>query len=673
MKKSLLLLLTMLAYATTWAQTTVQAPAQTTTNTSYRAPKGNVASMRVAYFLSANEISAAGISPNSLLSSIGFSYSIAPTAIATGNLKIYLQNVADISTDKLNSSTWTTIINGMTLVKDENVTMPTTATVDYTLQNNFRWTGGGLYLAFEFVNDVATPDANATGTLNVNGTTYLKIAPSTNYITLRYGVDVASKTPPTSLGSTTTGSRPVTRIAYTAAPANDLAVNMVYALGQKPIGVHGTEKITAIIENAGSATASNKNVTLTVSGSNSFTNTKQVTLNAAATTIVTFDDYVATNIGTNTVTVTVEADNNTTNDSKAVGQLTNDGIISYVNSGTIGTGTYGATNAGGVYDGMVLNKHKITGTSKVSAVNITIASSATLDGDDVVAYAVILGADGLTTLGRSDDYTILSADKGEKKTFLLQTPVSLTDQEFYVGLAYSKTGATANIYPVKLFAESPVRPGVLFRRTGGLTDNITLTSSTSGILYVEAVLETSSTLPVTIGSFTAKLNGNKVNLNWAVGTENNVNRYEVERSVNGADFVKVATVTANGSANYAAVDASPALGVNYYRLTGVDNDGTISAYKDLQIVKVASLAAKTVSVYPNPVMGNTVNISLSGYAKGAYTYKLTDVVGKTLQQGSFVNGSSANSIVVKGTLAKGIYFINATNGQETVQVKIVKQ
>ena len=666
MKKSLLLFLTMLVSAAVWAQTTVQAPAKTSTNTSYRAPKGNVASMRVAYFLTAAEISAAGISTNALLSSIGFSYDVAPTAIATGTLKIYLQNVVDISTDKFSSSTWTTIINGMTLVKDENVTMPTTATVDYTLQNNFKWTGGGLYLAFEFVNDASTPDANATGTINVNTTTYLKTAPSTNYTILRYSTSTTS-TPPTSLGTTTTGSRPVTRITYTAAPANDLAVNMVYALGQKPIGVHGTEKITAIIENAGSATATNKNVTVTVSGSNSFTNTKKVTLAPSATTTVTFDDFVATNIGSNTVTVTVEADDNATNDSKAATQFTNDGILSYTNSSMTNT-----TNYGGSTDQMLLNKHHITGTTKISAVSFNISTSSNLNNEDVVMYAVILNADGTAELGRSDNYTILQADKGTKKTLLLQTPVSVADQDVYVGMAYYSSAAVpVAAHPIVSFNEDPLRPDVSLKITDPNATRVF--AAASRLLFIETVLETSSTLPVNISSFTAKLNNNKVNLNWSVGTETNVNRYEVERSVNGIDFVKVATILANGSANYATIDASPALDVNYYRLKGVDNDGTISTYKDLQTIKIASLAAKKVSVYPNPVVGNTVNISLLGYAKGTYTYKLTDAAGKTLQQGSFVNSGSANSILFNGALAKGIYFINAINGQETVQIKIVKQ
>lgn len=185
---------------------------------------------------------------------------------------------------------------------------------------------------------------------------------------------------------------------------------------------------------------------------------------------------------------------------------------------------------------------------------------------------------------------------------------------------------------------------------------------------------TATLLPVNIAAFTAKLNNNKVALNWAVGSENNVNRYEVERSSNGIDFVKVATVLANGSSNYTAVDASPSLGINYYRLRGVDNDGTISSFNELRTVKVTSLEAKEAIIYPNPLVGNTINVNLAGYAAGTYQYKLADVSGKVVQQGSFVNtGASSNIIVLSGTLAKGVYLLQVINGADAVQARLVKQ
>lgn len=179
------------------------------------------------------------------------------------------------------------------------------------------------------------------------------------------------------------------------------------------------------------------------------------------------------------------------------------------------------------------------------------------------------------------------------------------------------------------------------------------------------------TLPVTISSFTAKLNNNKVQFNWAVGTETNVNRYEVERlQVNGA-YVKVATVSAIGSSSYAATDNQPLLGTNYYRLKAVDNDGAVGYFADIRDVKVTTLGDKSVSIYPNPVTGTEINIALTNYPAGQYSYKIVSVAGNVVQQGQLANNGS-NKIVLSATLAKGIYILHVANGEERVQTKLIK-
>lgn len=204
-------------------------------------------------------------------------------------------------------------------------------------------------------------------------------------------------------------------------------------------------------------------------------------------------------------------------------------------------------------------------------------------------------------------------------------------------------------------------------------DRPTATPFTIGAYEYDATLDDSG-LPVTINSFTAVLNDRKTQLKWYVEAEANVNRYEVERSLNGVDFVKVATVLANGSLNYAAVDANPALGINYYRLQGVDNDGTISPFNEWRTVKVTSLNAKELTIYPNPLTGNAFNIRILGYSMGAYQYKLVDIYGKVLQRGSLVgNGAESNTIVLSGALTKGVYLLQVTNGIDIVQAKLIKQ
>ncbi|MNK17587.1 hypothetical protein D3C87_357790 [compost metagenome] len=179
-------------------------------------------------------------------------------------------------------------------------------------------------------------------------------------------------------------------------------------------------------------------------------------------------------------------------------------------------------------------------------------------------------------------------------------------------------------------------------------------------------------LPVTFKDFTAKLNGNKVSLNWNVVGEIDILRYEVERMSNGTDFVKVATVGAGQLNSYSATDANPQLGSNYYRLSAINSDGTSSYFTEIKEVKVASLSESTVVVYPNPLVGNTINIAMAAYSNGIYTYKLSDITGRLLQKGSFEHRGSSNTLNLKAAISKGIYVLQISNGREQFQVKLIK-
>ncbi|WP_293298705.1 T9SS type A sorting domain-containing protein, partial [Pedobacter sp. UBA4863] len=200
------------------------------------------------------------------------------------------------------------------------------------------------------------------------------------------------------------------------------------------------------------------------------------------------------------------------------------------------------------------------------------------------------------------------------------------------------------------------------RLVNGGTDNVDL-----------GAIEWSTVLPVKIVSFAANLANKRTQLKWSVGTEDNVNRYEIERSQNGTDFIKVAAVQANGSSSYTATDANPQLGVNYYRLKTVDNDGTYSIYGAIQSVKVNTLNTESVKVYPNPVKDGKVNISLIGYPTGTYGYKLVSTAGLVVQQGQLNYDGNFGTINLPSSLGAGVYVIQLSLGDKIIQAKLIKQ
>ena len=180
-----------------------------------------------------------------------------------------------------------------------------------------------------------------------------------------------------------------------------------------------------------------------------------------------------------------------------------------------------------------------------------------------------------------------------------------------------------------------------------------------------------SPLPVKLISFTAEAVQSGVSLKWKVGTEDNVNAYDVLRKVGTSDFVKIGSVKARGIANYGFTDPSPIAGVNYYRLKVVDNDGAFKL-EDPKAVNF-DFNAQEIVVYPNPIQGNQINISLKKYSAGKYNYTLNNAAGSTVQKGSFnYDGASAATIKVAETLGAGVYILQVNKGSESFQVKLVK-
>ena len=185
--------------------------------------------------------------------------------------------------------------------------------------------------------------------------------------------------------------------------------------------------------------------------------------------------------------------------------------------------------------------------------------------------------------------------------------------------------------------------------------------------------EYQGTLPVTIGSFTAAFVNGRTQLKWSVGTEVNVNRYEIERSHNGIDFQRITQASANQSSAYTAVDASPLIGVNYYRLKTIDQNGTYSYFGEIRDVKVLGLKANLISVYPNPVRGSEVSLSLSGFESGVFDYKLVSVSGANVQNGQLTFSGSSAKITLSASVSPGMYVLYLTNGTQTIVAKLMKQ
>ena len=293
-------------------------------------------------------------------------------------------------------------------------------------------------------------------------------------------------------------------------------------------------------------------------------------------------------------------------------------------------------------------KNNVFSNSYLNGVSYTPTPGA---GGTLVSSANIIVYDGAST---KTDQTFKYGDAGK--------PASPTD--FF----HDVVGGVLLVNPTyysEVFEKAELGTGVT---TDIMARSRSLTKPTSGAYENNATV-----LPVTIRSFTATLNNNKVVLKWEVGTESNVNGYEIERSEKDGVFAKVAAVSASGANSYSAVDNSPLAGDNYYRLKTVDNDGTSSYYGEIRVVKMATLTASSFAIYPNPIVNDEINVALKNYTNGAYSYQVVDMAGRLLQQGKFNHdGAAKHTISLNGAVGKGAYILYLTNGKEVMQTKFIK-
>jgi trimeric autotransporter adhesin len=177
-----------------------------------------------------------------------------------------------------------------------------------------------------------------------------------------------------------------------------------------------------------------------------------------------------------------------------------------------------------------------------------------------------------------------------------------------------------------------------------------------------------SPLPVTLVSFTAKVKGSQVALNWTTASELNNKHFEVQRSRDGRAFetilVREGQGTTLAASTYAEFDKKPLNGVSYYRLKQVDIDGSSSFSST---VTVNFLNSGDVTMYPNPVE-DLLTIDMGGSAAGV-TAVITDMTGRVISTQRVGTDSKLNLT----SLQPGTYMVTVGSGEAKVTRRITKK
>lgn len=177
-----------------------------------------------------------------------------------------------------------------------------------------------------------------------------------------------------------------------------------------------------------------------------------------------------------------------------------------------------------------------------------------------------------------------------------------------------------------------------------------------------------STLPVKFIGFTATRKNNDVLVQWSTSEEVNASIFEVERSINGAEWSTIAYVAAIGNSssvnNYSFTDKSVFAKLVCYRIKEIDADGktTITPVQTVKMdghtasgIKIASVQKKVLLQFPSPVKSNVI-------------IRFVSMNGQVIDQQTINN--PVGQVVLESKLT-GNYIISLSNGHEINTAKQV--
>lgn len=168
-------------------------------------------------------------------------------------------------------------------------------------------------------------------------------------------------------------------------------------------------------------------------------------------------------------------------------------------------------------------------------------------------------------------------------------------------------------------------------------------------------------VPVTLTEFKGTLQDKTVLLQWSTSTEANSKHFELEKSIDGTGYRKIATIAAAGNSNtakqYSYIDREPMTENNFYRLRSVDID---NKYKLSNIVLIKPPGLQQgILVLGNPFRQNMI-IRFVKVPETGGDMSLIDMSGRLMAVQKFNAGQQQLEFKIPaGKLNNGVYLLQA--------------
>lgn len=207
---------------------------------------------------------------------------------------------------------------------------------------------------------------------------------------------------------------------------------------------------------------------------------------------------------------------------------------------------------------------------------------------------------------------------------------------------------------------------------GNVTSTGTITSDVLSSFGQVTFGYRSVPVPLKIISFTADRRSGTSFLHWISENEENVDRFDVQRSNDARTYRTIGNVAARNitlTQHYYFEDRSPLQGITYYRVKALDLDGKFS-YTKIAAVTESQLSG-TSFVVLNPVTTVITVFNKTGL-EGIFNYRLFNAAGQLVLAGNTrmtVNGSSVLPLPEQS--AAGVYVLELSNERTQFRKKIL--
>lgn len=160
-------------------------------------------------------------------------------------------------------------------------------------------------------------------------------------------------------------------------------------------------------------------------------------------------------------------------------------------------------------------------------------------------------------------------------------------------------------------------------------------------------------------------------VSFQVTDANEVNYFEIERSVDGKNYSSLAKINSiKGQTDYQYLDQTAPLGFSFYRLKMLDNAGRISYSK---IVRTQNTCESNWQLFPNPSNGK-LTISCPSRTSNELIVKLIDITGKTLKTLTIQLESGISSFDFSiAEFPSGVYVVELADGNFVSRKQVVKK